>query len=385
MARNELESAEEAFRAAQSRLGIVGAYIALINFTTKVGALNPVATGAQWTALVVRLVASMRIRSRKLAQSYYQLARAIDTGFTLGVPEGDEPSSDVSLGRLRQRFLDELLEVNSLGKEVSDGLEDIERFLGDEAVKLDPDSDVESRRGAPLSRVKLDSYIQSFLDHEGADGLVEVEPFEWPTDTDFNVIEETLGDYVRRRLDSLEKDLKSRVKKPDDNSSPEELDKKLSKAHEDAGNDLAGDVHKQGIDAGSTLIRKVSGVDKRVQVWARVTGPRPCAFCAMLASRGFAYKTKQSATGSYKGDYTENADGSLNFSISAYHKNCACTAVPRWESVHENDTPELNAYLEKMWPEVTAAYSGVDALNAWRRWLNAQYSKTDGQQSFDFK
>ncbi|GAA1411925.1 hypothetical protein AUR04nite_00470 [Glutamicibacter uratoxydans] len=379
MARNELEATEEAVRAAQARLGLIGAYLALMQFTSSVGVLNPAATGVAWTTFVVKLVAGMRIRSRKLAKSYYQLARALDTGATLGVPEGLEPGAEVSLNRLRQQFLDELLEVNSLGREVADDADELARFLHDEALKASPDDDIESKRGLPLSQVELDKYIQAFLDHEGVDGRVRVEPFEWPTDTDFKVIESSLGDYLRRNLADLEGSLKAKVS--EEREDPERREEELRQVHEDAGNKLAGMVHKQGISAGTDAIRKVSGVDQRVQAWARQTGPRPCSFCAMLASRGFVYKNAKVATKAYKDRI--RSDGTVGFSVSAYHPNCACTAIPRWESTGKADLPELNAFLEEMWPKVTEGYHGVDALNAWRRWLNARYKMPDGQQSFD--
>lgn len=378
MARNELESVEEAQRAAQARLGIIGAYLALFKWTSSVGVLNPAQTGVEWTEYAVKLVTALRRRSRRLAQSYYQLARAIDAGETLGVPEDDEESSEVSLSRLRQRFLDELLEVNSLGRETAEDADEYLKFLHDEALKASPDNDRKSKRGLPLSQVELDKYIQTFLDYEGSDSIVPVEPFEWPVDTEPEVLDELLTRHFKKKLSDLEGSLKKTVSEKDSDAPAEGREGAVLKEHEEAGNKLAGEIHKQGIGAGTDTINKVSNADKRVQVWARQTGPRPCAFCAMLASRGFVYKTKKSATNSYSEHV--KADGFLGFSVSAYHPNCACTAISRWESTGENDLPELNGYLEKMWPEVTAAYSGVDALNAWRRWLHEQYKRPDGQQ-----
>lgn len=51
--------------------------------------------------------------------------------------------------------------------------------------------------------------------------------------------------------------------------------------------------------------------------WARVpTGRETCGFCLMLASRGFSYKTRESAGGIY---------GS---SINTFHSHCDCRVVP---------------------------------------------------------
>lgn len=48
--------------------------------------------------------------------------------------------------------------------------------------------------------------------------------------------------------------------------------------------------------------------------YARVTTGSSCAFCVLLASRGFAYASEKSATKTKTGD--------------SYHPNCRCVAVP---------------------------------------------------------
>jgi len=85
--------------------------------------------------------------------------------------------------------------------------------------------------------------------------------------------------------------------------------------------------------------------------WARVTASNPCSFCALLASRGFAYKTEQAA----------------GFSA---HDSCRCVAVAGFS----NDDAELlySKDLQAAWWKVTDGLSGKDARNAWRRWWDAQ-------------
>lgn len=57
--------------------------------------------------------------------------------------------------------------------------------------------------------------------------------------------------------------------------------------------------------------------------WARVpSGAETCAFCLMLASRGFVYESESSAG-----------------SRSKYHGDCDCTVVPDW-----SDDPRLDGY-----------------------------------------
>jgi hypothetical protein len=66
-----------------------------------------------------------------------------------------------------------------------------------------------------------------------------------------------------------------------------------------------------------------AGIDPGRPKWARVpTGAKTCAFCLLLASRGFAYHSAQSA-------------GRMN----EYHADCDCQPVPDW-----TDDPRLDGY-----------------------------------------
>ena len=111
-------------------------------------------------------------------------------------------------------------------------------------------------------------------------------------------------------------------------------------------------------------IDKAIRTDRRIKLVARGTGPDPCAFCAMLASRGFVYTGKSSGVG-------DSEDGSVGEEIEKFHVNCHCYPIVRF--VNTSDTlPPLNAYFQEKWYEVTANYSGHDAAKAFRRWIYAQ-------------
>ena len=63
--------------------------------------------------------------------------------------------------------------------------------------------------------------------------------------------------------------------------------------------------------------------------WARVpTGLETCAFCFMLASRGFAYTSEQKA-----------GEGS-----HGYHDNCDCVLVPGFEGKDGNPRVKIDGY-----------------------------------------
>lgn len=63
-------------------------------------------------------------------------------------------------------------------------------------------------------------------------------------------------------------------------------------------------------------------IDPSKPRWARVPrGARTCAFCTMLASRGFTYLSEDSA--------------GLEMQ---YHRDCDCQIVPSWDARHSPDT-----------------------------------------------
>jgi hypothetical protein len=94
--------------------------------------------------------------------------------------------------------------------------------------------------------------------------------------------------------------------------------------------------------------------------WARVlTGPRSCAFCAMLASRGPVYTSETSAL--YKGGER----------VDKYHDDCDCEAVlvqnySTWEG------RRAHLLLAKLWEDSTEGFSGRRSMNAFRRAYQAQ-------------
>ncbi len=87
--------------------------------------------------------------------------------------------------------------------------------------------------------------------------------------------------------------------------------------------------------------------------WARVPkGPKTCAFCAMLASRGYAYTSEEAAGG--KGNI--------------YHADCHCQPMPNWgkQALTGYDETAYKAEYERMKALADREYGG-DILKAYRR------------------
>lgn len=86
---------------------------------------------------------------------------------------------------------------------------------------------------------------------------------------------------------------------------------------------LGGAVQRLVQQGGRSTLAQNALRDPSPPRWARVpTSLSPCAFCVMLASRGFVYHSRQSAG-----------------EVDAYHDDCGCQPVPDW-----SPSPVLDGY-----------------------------------------
>lgn len=77
---------------------------------------------------------------------------------------------------------------------------------------------------------------------------------------------------------------------------------------------VAGEVSRQVLNGGRTTILDSVSADPKGLAYLRVTAASPCAYCALLASRGPVYISKKSALMGSRG--------------AKYHRSCGCTAEP---------------------------------------------------------
>ena len=125
----------------------------------------------------------------------------------------------------------------------------------------------------------------------------------------------------------------------------------LAQARQDAAQvafiRVSGVVSRYTLEAGRETVLAGVQEDRLSIGWQRVTDGLPCAFCAMLASRGPAYKSRQSA------------------SFDA-HDHCACTVEPVYH--RQSEWPGRNREFLGMWNESTRGVHGSKASqNAFRR------------------
>jgi hypothetical protein len=102
-------------------------------------------------------------------------------------------------------------------------------------------------------------------------------------------------------------------------------------AFEAALTKFGGMVRRQAMMGGRLTVAATAGRDRRAVGWRRVTDGNPCAFCAMLASRGPVYRDAAAADG------------------LQYHSHCGCTAEPAYSYAWEPTADEeryMDAYGE---------------------------------------
>lgn len=82
-------------------------------------------------------------------------------------------------------------------------------------------------------------------------------------------------------------------------------------AFKQASDQVAAAARRAIMAGGRGAVRETGAADSNAIGWRRVTGPDPCTFCAMLASRGPAYTAEAKALADGNGD--------------PYHTHCHCT------------------------------------------------------------
>lgn len=252
-------------------------------------------------------------RSEDLALAAYRLERALRTGYTFAAP--GRTASEERLHRLRSEFVDA---VDAVAPSLIDEM--------------------------------------GFPDFTDTGELVGVDAMDDLAD----VLDKIAADTEAFAKDALRKigpDGYATLAEADPKADPDELFERAATAS-------AAEAARIARRAGRTAREVVFNRDDRVAAYARVCAKpqeagHPCHFCTMLMSRGAVYRTERGAVG-------PSPDG--------YHTNCDCEPVLIWnDREYETDLRfAKNREYQQLWKDnIAGKYSGKDALNAWRRLLNA--------------
>ena len=288
---------------AQARIGLT-AYSESLAQWQRVNPFSLTETSTAWLAAVLAVVRGQRRQSRNAAIAFYRLYRALATGYTLTLPESS--SGTTTLGDLRDLW---------------------SGASGDERVPYADDSRV-----------------------------IPEEEFDWPEPDDERddeaAITSLIATGVSRAYDLSER---GRLDDPD-----------FLADLESAGRGASQAADMQAIRSGRDIINGASQRDERALGWARVTDGDPCHFCAMLASRGAVYRSREAAGATSNDGVLPNSPERLQ----RYHPSCHCQVVP----IYSRDQFWVpgSRELHEEWQRVARGLSGDDALRAWRRHIEAQ-------------
>ncbi len=112
-----------------------------------------------------------------------------------------------------------------------------------------------------------------------------------------------------------------------------------------------GTATRIALDGGRVTVVDAVHHDPDAVGWYRVTSSSPCAFCAMLASRGIAYKNEHSAA----------------FKV---HNDCGCIPMPAYSRDHE--LPQLNGEALAVYRSATRGARSGTQLQAFRKAWDAR-------------
>ncbi|MFD7738049.1 hypothetical protein [Kitasatospora sp. NPDC059800] len=350
---DDADRAAEAFHLALTQIGAETAAEAL-SLWSEVPASQRAATASGWLRRAITLVMGRRRMARDLARAYYRLARALQTGTTVADPYHPEPTT-VTLGDLRRQFS----ELAGTYEPPAPNPADPPAGRRNEAADRPPNE--QASRTEHGSREALQNGDGQELDDDAEDWeRVLVEELKGLREAEER-IEREAEEELRTVLDALgTRNLDKRLLQVDDQQAARDADRQREEAHRQAGAQQAGAASRVAMNGGRSTIWHHTNRDGRALGYARLSrSGTPCGFCAMLISRGVAYKSAKSAT--YK-------DGDL------FHDHCHCYAEPVFTHSQFDGSGlfELNRTYRALWPEVTKGYSGKAALNAWRRFLRAQ-------------
>lgn len=123
--------------------------------------------------------------------------------------------------------------------------------------------------------------------------------------------------------------------------------KTVREARDESFVESSGAAARQVLTGGRQSLLTLLQADDRVHRWVRVTDGDPCYFCAMLASRGPVYLSRETAG-------------------FVAHDHCACTAEPVY---HANAPwPGRAQEFHDLWMKyIHKQYSGAEARRQWRR------------------
>lgn len=117
-----------------------------------------------------------------------------------------------------------------------------------------------------------------------------------------------------------------------------------------------GTASRIALEGGRQTIAQAVHNDPVAVGWFRVTDGKPCAFCALMASRGVVYKNERTAGRTANSRFT--GEGEFKF-----HNDCGCSAAPAFSK--DQELPELSQTAARIYRERGEGPALVAFRQAW--------------------
>ena len=386
---------------AQQRVGLL-AIVIMWNLFQSVNPVRATQTYQTWFFQSLRIATAAAYMIQAIALSQYRLARALDAFETYSL---DGQTGTVPLGVLRQDLIDAVEDAMSLGGSGEGLPEDDDIALFNELVSELREEFAEMAERLIEKETRSADAVRDLAGHDNPDreSLERVrdrmdelldEMLEDPSTDDGWLIEIVLPpddvgldpDEVRRAFEENRRELEESVRKAYIEEIENVLESRFTERYkiEDAYDDIRRIADKAGLDAaaylerlakerGQAVVERLAAKDNKLLLAARRTGPNPCAFCAMLAARGYVY-TGTTAAGSSRGN--KKRDGSLIDTsqgawdtgvdgVRRYHANCQCSVVYRWQE--SDSTESVSSYLASLYEAAGSRTEFRNLLDRMRR------------------
>lgn len=154
-------------------------------------------------------------------------------------------------------------------------------------------------------------------------------------------------------------------------------------AYQNMANRVMAESRKIILSGGRDTVRESARENNRVIGWRRVSDGDPCAFCAMLVSRGPAYTEYAEALTSTNENSAGRGWVGKHGNPDPYHNNCGCTV----EEVYSDWQPtELEQkFIDAYFDAAEAAQAADEPRNAsavlWRMRENGEFRDSPARRS----
>jgi hypothetical protein len=117
---------------------------------------------------------------------------------------------------------------------------------------------------------------------------------------------------------------------------------------------VLGTSSRIALDGSRTTVGESVKADDKAVGWYRITDGDPCAFCALMASRGVVYKDEKTAGRNANRRF--EGEGEFKF-----HNDCGCTSAPAFD--REQPLPDLSREADRIYRSGNASLKDFRA--AW--------------------